>query len=347
MTTTHHDFEKIWYTADTDGLDLFVVKAQYERWRLFHVHELNELPDVEWFPGLEGYCPTNELSIFYGAGESFKTLVAIDWACHLAHAGRVVVYLAAEGTSAVGDRIEAWQQFHDVAALPTLHVVTLAVAIHNPKVVEAFRADIEQQLPIGVTPDLLVIDTFARNFVGGDENSAQHMGLFVAGADALREHFQTAVLVLHHPTKDGSSERGSEALRNASFAVFVFNRTKPMMFATVKCDRMKEASFPPDVKLQPKVVGDALVADWPYVSADAVAAPDAVLSPDDSLDAQVRTWLKANPGQHSQRKVEQGIHGNASKIREALKRLASDHTTGVQAEQGENRSHLYEYKETT
>jgi hypothetical protein len=67
-----------------------------------------------------------------------------------------------------------------------------------------------------------VIDTVARTFGGGDENSAQDMGLYVSALDKLRDEarddaqpFPTVVLI-HHGPKDGQSSRGSIALPAAA-----------------------------------------------------------------------------------------------------------------------------------
>src|SRR5207244_7298239 len=99
-------------------------------------------------------------------------------------------------------------------------------------------------------------------------NSAQDMGLFVEGCELVRREHGCTVLVVHHSTKDGSSERGGEALRNASFAMYRFEKAVGGRTVTVTCDRMKDAAPPAEVVLTPVLVGEgegsSLVADWPY-----------------------------------------------------------------------------------
>jgi RecA-family ATPase len=41
---------------------------------------------------------------------------------------------------------------------------------------------------LGLTRDLIVIDTLNRNFGGGDENSAQDMGQFIENLDEAQRH---------------------------------------------------------------------------------------------------------------------------------------------------------------
>jgi hypothetical protein len=64
-----------------------------------------------------------------------------------------------------------------------------------------------------VKPGLIILDTMARTFGGGDENSASDMGAFVRNADLLKEELGTAILVVHHPGRNVKrGPRGSTAL---------------------------------------------------------------------------------------------------------------------------------------
>jgi RecA-family ATPase len=68
----------------------------------------------------------------------------------------------------------------------------------------------------GVAVELIVIDTVARNFGGGDENSAQDASKFIAHCDTyLRERFNCSVVLVHHSGKKGDVARGSSAFRAA------------------------------------------------------------------------------------------------------------------------------------
>jgi hypothetical protein len=121
--------------------------------------------------------------------------------------------------------------------------------IHQPAKANALIEDVRFELQrLGFeqsTPDLVVVDTLQRNFVGGDENSASDMGRFVEGCERIKKSFETAVVVLHHTDKSGNAERGSEALRNASFAMLKTD-TKGVKERSValECDRMKDADRP-------------------------------------------------------------------------------------------------------
>jgi hypothetical protein len=63
---------------------------------------------------------------------------------------------------------------------------------------------------------LIVIDTLARTFGGGDENSTRDMNTFVAAVDQIREATGACILVVHHSGKDDSKgARGSTVLFGA------------------------------------------------------------------------------------------------------------------------------------
>jgi RecA-family ATPase len=64
-----------------------------------------------------------------------------------------------------------------------------------------------------LVPALIVIDTLARNFGGGEENTSQDMSRFIDSGDKLRKDFSASVLVLHHPGKNTEKgARGHSAL---------------------------------------------------------------------------------------------------------------------------------------
>jgi hypothetical protein len=69
---------------------------------------------------------------------------------------------------------------------------------------------------VGVRPALVIFDTFARIFAGGEENSAKDVGETIVILGAIQERYQTAVAIIHHAGKDESKGmRGSSALLGA------------------------------------------------------------------------------------------------------------------------------------
>ncbi len=333
--------------AGWDGLDEPEPDEAVElpgRFRIYAEAALGDYPAVEWFPGLEGYLPMRELVGLYGPGDSYKSFTALDWACWIALSGREVLYIAAEGVSGLRGRIAAWKAQHGVEELPCLHVQPLPVRMHDERDVAALVACVHAQMR---APELVVVDTLARNFVGGNENSAQDMGLFVEGAEQIRTAFRCTVAVVHHSTKDGSSERGGESLRNASFAMYSFER-KSRTSVVVTCERMKDAERPAPITLTPAVmvVGEdaeglpvtSLVASWPFGTesvaplfdeSDTAGAAKRVKMIADIVEV-VRSW-GSNGDTLSQNQVQKRVHGNDGAIGSLLKEIALDPYSPVQS----------------
>ena len=74
---------------------------------------------------------------------------------------------------------------------------------------------VEQQTGLKCT--LVVIDTLARAFAGGNENDSEDMGRFVRNVDRIRRATGAAVLVVHHSGKNAAAgARGHSSLRAAT-----------------------------------------------------------------------------------------------------------------------------------
>jgi hypothetical protein len=87
---------------------------------------------------------------------------------------------------------------------------------------ETLIADIAAQLG-STRPALVVIDTLNRS-LRGSESSDQDMGDYVKAADAIREAFGCAVVVVHHCGVDGNRPRGHTSLSGAVDAQIAVKR---------------------------------------------------------------------------------------------------------------------------
>jgi hypothetical protein len=64
--------------------------------------------------------------------------------------------------------------------------------------------------------ELVVIDTLARAFGGGNENASEDMGAFITAAGAIQGRYDCALLVVHHAGKDATKGlRGHSSLLGA------------------------------------------------------------------------------------------------------------------------------------
>lgn len=187
-----------------------------------------------------------------GVGKSFASIdLAMSIGCGLPWHGRLTepglcVYVSAEGTAGLGQRIKAWLTYRDMKPSDiNAMFVTEAVPMHTESEYLAFllqRFDEIQGLP-----KLVILDTLARNFVG-DENETEDMSAFVAAVDKLRFICDCTVIAIHHTNVSEGRERGNGALRAASDTMI---RMAPGILGaragandkrfTLTCEKQKEA----------------------------------------------------------------------------------------------------------
>lgn len=217
---------------------------------------LEDEPPVSWL--VPKWLAARELSCIYGQGGTFKSYIALGWTLQLARAGLTTCYIAAEGTSGLRSRVDAWMALHNQREpLPGWHYYNANIHVDDPTAAKVWGQALVDYLPRGSSrrkqhPDLVVVDTLARNF-SGDENSAKEVGQFIDGCEFMRRELHCAVLVVHHMGISTGRERGTAALRNATFAMF---KTSDPRYSDrgggsvlLECDRMKDAPMPKDTRV--------------------------------------------------------------------------------------------------
>lgn len=228
------------------------------RWPIYSTDQLAAIRPPEWI--VADHIPDG-LCVLYGPSGSHKSFTALDWAMSVATGhtwlgnkvrSSPVVYVMAEGASGGNQRIDAWKA--DRTRKPDgLHVIPAAPNLLNPSHVEDLALDVDEQLA-----GLLVIDTMARCMVGGDENSAQDVGRFVAALDTIRARTNCGVLVVHHSGHDSTRPRGSTALFAAADAVVRCEVNKEGLIE-LSCHKQKDAGPFLPWRLQAKPVCTSLV----------------------------------------------------------------------------------------
>lgn len=178
---------------------------------------------------VRGVIPREGLVVVWGAPKCGKTFVVLDVSMHIALGwpwrGRPVdpapvVYVACEGERGLAQRLEAWRQHHltETAEAPFYLVAT---RLNLAEEAIELGAAIHAQCP--EPPGAIVIDTLNRS-LWGSENKDEDMAAYVAGADALKERFKCAVILIHHARKDGASPRGHSSLTGAADAQLAVTR---------------------------------------------------------------------------------------------------------------------------
>lgn len=218
---------------------------------------------------VKGLLPAASMCSLYGPSGSGKSFLAVSLACHIATGtpwdGRkvdrgAVIYIVGEGGVGVPRRIKGWSdEYYDGRDVANLYSIKTPIFMASPaQVSELLVATQQVTRETGLPARLIVVDTVARCFGGGDENRAADMGSFIAGCDRIKAVTGATILLIHHTGKNlESGARGSSALRAALDAEFLLKRELQDGTAiTLTCTKMKD-SIEPDRQahdLKPRLI---------------------------------------------------------------------------------------------
>lgn len=271
---------------------------------------------------IEDIAETSSLALGFGDPGCGKSFVLIGASCCIAtgrdfHGKRVlqglVIYLAGEGHNGIKRRLRAWEKHtgQSLKGAPLFFSkvpARLLDAAHAAQVAEA----VDEIARVEGAPRLIVIDTLARSFAGGDENSTEDMGNFIAAIDALKARYPgcTALIVHHTGHSDKQRARGNFSLKGALDAEYRIEKDGDAV--TLTCTKMKDAPEPPPMGFRLQRVDLGVTSDGkPYGSAVLVAgeaaAPVRPRTPQ-SLRAALASFLKAKKdGRHAD-DLGMGVH---------------------------------------
>jgi hypothetical protein len=179
---------------------------------------------------IKGIIPRVGLAVVWGAPKTGKSFWTFDMVMHVAlgwdYRGRrvhqgPVVYCAFEGQTGIEARVEAFRQRFLVGyQFPVpffLEPITLDLVGDHRELIATIRRQ-AAELPV-----VVVLDTLNRS-LRGSESSDQDMTAYVKAADAVRDAFQCAVIVVHHCGHEGSRPRGHSSLLGNADAVLSVKR---------------------------------------------------------------------------------------------------------------------------
>jgi hypothetical protein len=212
------------------------------RLQLYSVKELFDLPEPEW--QIENIFQMGSRVVVYGGSGEGKSFLALHLALSIAQGRKcmryavrqgAVVYVAGEGGRSIRKRIDAWTHHHHVENVSNVFFLLEGIQVHDEAGIESLLATLQERC---IEPTLIVLDTLARCFVGGDENSSQEMGEFVAGMERLLKATGATVMVVHHTGRGHERERGSTALRGAADVMIGVSKKNNRII--VKNDKQKD-----------------------------------------------------------------------------------------------------------
>lgn len=209
---------------------------------------------------IKGVIPDNELLLLFGDPGGGKSFLALDWAIHVALGlpwlGRkvcqgAVFYIAGEGHHGLVRRRLAWEKQHNQSLSEApFYLSNRAIPLLDAAAVKELIAEIRVLIKESGKPALIVIDTLARSFAGGDENQAADMAKFIAALDEMRAEFECGVLVVHHTGHaDKSRIRGSSALQGAIDTGYRLAKAGNLGLK-LECVKAKDFDIPEPIALQ-------------------------------------------------------------------------------------------------
>jgi len=182
-----------------------------------------ELPYV-----VKGLFGRGQIIVCWGPPGSGKTFVVMEMACAVGSGQRwrgrrtrngVVIYVLAESSRPYAEnRIAGLKREYPAMAEAKVLFVPLALnLLHGEggdveRVIETAKHLAQERGEVA----LIVIDTLAVTFGGGDENKSEDMGAYVANIKRIVAETGAAVLIVHHCGKDeAKGMRGHSALLGA------------------------------------------------------------------------------------------------------------------------------------
>jgi 5S rRNA maturation endonuclease (ribonuclease M5) len=182
---------------------------------------ISDIRKPEWL--INDVCEKESVIAIFGQAKAGKSFVTVDmaacialgkeWHGHKAHQAPVV-YLAGEGIRNISRRFLAWSKINKA----DIHQAPLMISSRGARLLD----DKDHQLlkdTISATEDqhgdigMIIVDTLARNFGGGNENSTEDMNAFIERIDDLKDTFKSCISIVHHTGHNsGTRARGSSVL---------------------------------------------------------------------------------------------------------------------------------------
>lgn len=162
---------------------------------------------VKWL--VDGMIPALGFCALYGRPGSYKSFVALYLAAMIATGkeafGRAtdqgdVVYLMGEGGAGLKPRRDALIKQYGLEERVGIHFIRAQLNLRSTDAdANALVAAIQDR---GISCKVLIIDTLARAFGGGNENASEDMGAFIAQLGKIQDELKTSIIVVHHSGKN-------------------------------------------------------------------------------------------------------------------------------------------------
>jgi hypothetical protein len=210
--------------------------------------------NIDWI--VRGVIPQDSMMCLFGASQTFKSFVALSGALHICTGKEwmglrtkkgPVVYCAAEGGAGIYKRASAWAKINlGQEFVPDFHICITPLNLTVPEEMTALRMEIAE---MPNQPSLIVLDTLAQMFGGGDENDSSSISEFFRAVNQnLRAPFNCTVMIIHHTGYNvdaANRPRGSSAIAANLDALLSVQRSDPeALSCKMTVSKMKDGERP-------------------------------------------------------------------------------------------------------
>jgi len=228
------------------GLGSFPVDDDVDTEKIL-IYSISEMANLTAPDALvEMMLPERGVSIIAGQSGVMKSFLMIEVGLNIALGTNIneikvkqtgVVIMINEGQSGIGQRCQAALNHHKREEPDNFRIIPMTPSLMDDGSLDAF-IDAIKELPF--IPGLLIIDTFNKATIGGDDNSTKDMALAIDTAEKLGRRFDAAIVLIDHVGKDRTKGvRGSYAKQ--ANAVMVALVTKSGDNVKLKTIKQKEA----------------------------------------------------------------------------------------------------------
>lgn len=242
---------------------------------------LGKITPPQWL--IRDFLELDSLVMVFGDPEAGKSFMAMDWAACVA-TGQAwkgnpvrqgpVLYINGEGRNGVSRRFTAWSIVNTSLSEAPLHFSSVTTALTDVMAAAELEVVIGEFIAEFGPPVLIVIDTLARNYGPGDENSTQDMTQAIATCDAIRELTHATVALVHHSGHgDKARARGAMAMRAALDAEYRMARIPESKNTSLECTKMKDGDKPAPMTFEFRSVELGIVDDYDRQVTSAILHP--------------------------------------------------------------------------
>jgi len=171
---------------------------------------------------VKSLIPRTGLVVIWGPPKCGKSFWVFDLLMHVALGSDyrglrvkqgLIVYCALEGVDGFRRRIEAFRRKYPKSKDAPFYLIFTPLDLTRDH--KALIASIRAQLPKGVNPSAVAIDTLNRS-LHGSESSDEDMANYVRAGDAIGNAFGCVVPIIHHCGHSAERPRGHSSLLGAA-----------------------------------------------------------------------------------------------------------------------------------